>query len=237
MKVPYGLEVIENCFECKLRRGSLFCNFSEEVLRDFSALSHPSTYPGGAILFVEGQQARGAFVLCSGKAKLSTTSREGKVLILKIAGPSEVLGFSAVLSGVPYEVTAATAAPCRVNFIRGDLLVGFLRRHGEAGLHAAQAVSKEYQDACQDIQEILMAPSSTGKLAKLLLSWTNGRSNGDRQVRVRSVLTHEEMAQMIGSSRETVTRVLSELKKKQLISLEGSTLVIHDLPKLEELAS
>jgi CRP/FNR family transcriptional regulator, cyclic AMP receptor protein len=237
MKVPYGLEVIENCFECKLRRGSLFCNFSEEVLKDFSALSHPSTYPGSAILFVEGQQARGAFVLCSGKVKLSTTSREGKVLILKIAGPSEVLGLSAVLSGVPYEVTAATAAPCRVNFIRGDLLGGFLRRHGEAGLRAAQSVSKEYQDACQDIQEILMAPSSTGKLAKLLLSWANGRTNGDREVRVRSVLTHEEMAQMIGSSRETVTRVLSELKKKQLISLEGSILVIRDLPRLEQLAS
>jgi CRP/FNR family cyclic AMP-dependent transcriptional regulator len=174
---------------------------------------------------------------CSGKVKLSTTSREGKVLILKIAGPGEVLGLSAILSSVPYEVTATTASPCRLNFIRGDLLTGFFRRHGEAGLHAAQAVSKEYQDACQDIQEILMAPSSTGKLAKLLLSWTTGRSNGDRQARVRSVLTHEEMAQMIGSSRETVTRVLSDLKKKQLISLEGSTLVIHDLPGLEELAS
>jgi CRP/FNR family cyclic AMP-dependent transcriptional regulator len=237
MRAPYGLEVIENCFECKLRRGNSFCNWSDDVLRDFSAISHPSTYPGGAVLFIEGQPARGALVLCSGKVKLSTTSREGKVLILKIACPGEVLGLSAILSGVPYEVTATTSTPCRLNFIRGELLISFFRRHGEAGLHAAQAVSKEYQDACEDIQEILMAPSSTGKLAKLLLSWTNGRTNGDRQARVRSVLTHEEMAQMIGSSRETVTRVLSDLKKKQLISLEGSTLVIHDLLRLEELAS
>jgi CRP/FNR family transcriptional regulator len=185
---------------------------------------------------MEGQQARGAYVLCSGKVKLSTTSREGKILILKMATPGEVLGLSAVISSRRYEVTATTAAPCRVNFIHADALINFLRRHGEAGLRAAQAVSKEYQDACLDIQEILLAPSSAGKLAKLLLSWTNGH-NGDREVRVRTVLTHEEMAQMIGASRETVTRVLSDLKKRQLIRLEGSTLVIRDRIGLEELAS
>jgi CRP/FNR family transcriptional regulator len=191
------------------------------------------------VLFLEGQVGRGAFVLCSGSVKLSTTSREGKVLILKIAGPGEVLGLSAVLSGVVYEVTATTASPCRVNFLKADALLPFLRRHGEAGLRAARAVSRGYQDACQDIQEILLAPSSAGKLAKLLLSWTQGKciGNGDQEVRVRSVLTHEEMAQMIGSSRETVTRVMSDLKKRQFIRLEGSTLVIRNLSGLEELAS
>lgn len=237
MNVPYGLEVIENCSTCHLRKNGSFCNFSPQVLKHFNVISHQHTYPGGSVLFVEGQLARGSFVLCSGTVKLSTTSREGKVLILRIAEPGEVLGLSAVLSGVAYEVTATASAPCRVNFVKADILLNFLRMHGEAGLHAARSVSGEYQDACRDIQEILMAPSSTGKLAKLLLSWTPGRSNGEREVRVRSVLTHEEMAQMIGASRETVTRVLSELKRKQIIKLEGSTLVIRDRLGLEELAS
>jgi CRP/FNR family transcriptional regulator len=234
MKLPYGLVIIENCVECKLRQG--FCDLPSNALVGFSALGHQHTYPGGSVLFMEGQQARGAYVLCSGKVKLSTTSREGKILILKMACPGEVLGLSAVISDRRYEVTATTAAPCRVNFVHADALIGFLRRHGEAGLRAAQSVSKEYQDACLDIQEILLAPSSAGKLAKLLLSWTHG-NHGDREVRVRTVLTHEEMAQMIGASRETVTRVLSDLKKRQLIRLEGSTLVIRDRIGLEELAS
>jgi CRP/FNR family cyclic AMP-dependent transcriptional regulator len=234
MKLPYGLEIIENCVQCKLRQG--FCNLPPETLGGFNALGHKHTYPGSSVLFMEGQQARGAYVLCSGSVKLSTTSREGKILILKMAAPGEVLGLSAVISSRRYEVTATTAVPCRVNFLHADALISFLRRHGEAGLRAAQAVSKEYQDACLDIQEILLAPSSAGKLAKLLLSWTHGR-DGDREVRVRTVLTHEEMAQMIGASRETVTRVLSELKKRQLIRLEGSTLVIRDRMGLEELAS
>lgn len=237
MKVPYGLELIENCSDCRLRSHGSFCNFSPEVLKQFNQISHRHTYPGGSVLFVEGQTARGAFVLCSGRMKLSTTSREGKVLILRIAGAGEVLGLSAVLSGVAYEVTASAAVPCRINFVRAEALLSFLRQHGEAGLHAARSVSNEYQDACHDIQEILMAPSSAGKLAKLLLSWTPGNLNGDREVRVRSVLTHEEMAQMIGASRETVTRVLSDFKRKQIIKLEGSTLVIRNRPELEELAS
>ena len=77
MNTPYGLEIIENCVSCKLRRDKWFCGLSSEVLKAFSTASHLSTYPGGAVLFVEGQTPRGALVLCSGKVKLSTTSRDG----------------------------------------------------------------------------------------------------------------------------------------------------------------
>ena len=237
MNTPYGLEIIENCMSCKLRREKWFCGLSPDVLRSFSAASHLSTYPGGAILFVEGQTPRGAFVLCSGKVKLSTTSREGKVLILKIAEPGEALGLSAVISATPYEVTAETSGPCQVNFIERETLMRMLEKNGELGLHSAQALSKEFQSAYRDIHELVLARSSAGKLARLLLSWAVGRENGSSEIKIRSSLTHEEMAQMIGSSRETVTRLLSELKKKQLIRLEGSTLVIRNRTALEALAA
>lgn len=120
MKTPYGLEVTESCLACKLRKDSWFCGLSPEVLKAFSAATHPTTYPGGALLFVEGQMPRGAFVLCSGKAKLSTTSREGKVLILKVAEAGEVLGLSAAISGTAYELTAETTGPCQVNFVERE---------------------------------------------------------------------------------------------------------------------
>src|SRR5437667_11722748 len=237
MNTPYGLEIIENCLSCKLRRKNWFCGLSPDVLKSFSAASHLSTYPGGAILFVEGQSPRGAFVLCSGKVKLSTTSREGKVLILKMAEAGEALGLSAVISATPYEVTAETSGPCQVDFIERETLMRMLEKNGELGLHSAQALSKEFQSAYRDIHELVLARSSAGKLARLLLSWTVGRENGSREIKIRSSLTHEEMAQMIGSSRETVTRLLSELRKKELIRLEGSTLVIRNRIALEALAA
>jgi CRP/FNR family transcriptional regulator, cyclic AMP receptor protein len=238
MNTPYGLEIVESCLTCKLRKEHWFCGLSPDVLRLLGAASHLSTYPGGAVLFVEGQLPRGAFVLCSGKAKLSTTSREGKVLILKIAEAGEVLGLSAVIAGEPFELTAETAGPCQVNFVEREALMRLMEKNGELGLHASQALSKEFQSAYRDIHDLVLTRSSAGKLARLLLSWTPIREKFEPpEIRVRASLTHEEMAQMIGSSRETVTRLLSDLKKKELIRLDGSTLVIRNRTALEALAA
>jgi CRP/FNR family transcriptional regulator, cyclic AMP receptor protein len=238
MNTPYGLEIVENCLSCKLRKDHWFCGLSPEVLKLLSAASHLSTYPGNAVLFVEGQLPRGAFVLCSGKAKLSTTSRDGKVLILKIAEAGEVLGLSAVISGEAFELTAETAGPCQVNFVEREALMRLMEKNGEFGLHASQALSREFQSAYRDIHDLVLARSSAGKLARLLLSWTPIREQFEPpEIRIRSSLTHEEMAQMIGSSRETVTRLLSDLKKKELIRLDGSTLVIRNRTALEALAA
>jgi CRP/FNR family cyclic AMP-dependent transcriptional regulator len=238
MNTPYGLEIVDSCLTCRLRKENWFCSLSPDVLKSLSAASHLSTYPGGAVLFVEGQTPRGAFVLCSGKAKLSTTSREGKVLILKIAEAGEVLGLSAVVAGEPFELTAETAGPCQVNFVEREALMRLMEKNGEFGLHASQALSREFQSAYRDIHDLVLARSSAGKLARLLLSWTPIREKFEPpEIRVRASLTHEEMAQMIGSSRETVTRLLSDLKKRELIRLDGSTLVIRNRTALEALAA
>lgn len=131
MITPYGLPIVEDCMHCPLRKKSWFCHLSSDLLKSFSASSHLATYPGGAILFIEGQIPRGAFVLCSGKVKLSTTSREGKVLILKIVEPGEVMGLSAVISAEAYEITAETLEPSLVNFVDGDGLLRLMERSGE----------------------------------------------------------------------------------------------------------
>jgi len=235
MNTPYGLPIVENCTTCPLRKEGWFCQLSGDLLRSFSASSHLSTYPGGAILFVEGQMPRGAYVLCSGKVKLSTTSKEGKVLVLKMVAPGEVMGLSAVISGEAYEITAETLEPCLVNFVDREGLLRLMERSGELGLRSALAVSREFQYAYREIHELVLARSSSGKLARLLLSWGATESQA-REVRIHGSATHEEMAQRIGTSRETVTRLLSELRKKDLIKLEGATLVIKNRNALEALA-
>src|SRR5579883_2146307 len=223
MNTPYGLAIVESCTSCTLKREDCFCNLSPAVLKHFSQISHQTTYPPEATLFVEGQSPRGVYLLCSGKVKLSTSSRDGKVLILKMAGPGDMLGL--------------TAVPCQVNFVPREPFLDILERYGEAGLRSAQALSREFQSAYRDIHDLILARSSAGKLAKLLLSWTPSSDRNSKEIRVTSGLTHEEMAQMIGASRETVTRLLSDLRKKQLIRLEGSTLVIRNRNALEELVS
>ena len=239
MNTPYGMDIVESCLTCKLRKNQWFCGLSPEGLKSIGEASHITMYPGGALLFVEGQAPRGVYVLCSGKVKLSTTSREGKVLILRIAQPGEVLGLSAVISGESFEVTAETTEPCQVNFINRAGLLERIEKNGELGLRSSLALSREFQSAYRDIHDLVLARSSAGKLARLLLSWMPHKEKPAEsdEIRLRPTLTHEEMAQMIGSSRETVTRLIGDLKKKELIRLDGSTLVIQNRTALEALAS
>jgi CRP/FNR family transcriptional regulator, cyclic AMP receptor protein len=236
MRTPYGLEIIESCMGCKASRESFFCRFSPAVMRSVDEVSHHSIMPAGALLFVEGQTPRGVFVLCSGKVTLSTTSKEGKVLILKQSEAGEVLGLSAAVSGTNYEMTAETASPCQLNFIGRKDFMTLLQNESEVGMHAAMWLSHEFQSAYRDIHDLVLARSSSGKLARLLLSCAPRGIPESAELHLRSPMTHEEMAQRIGSSRETVTRLLSDLKKKRLIRLEGATLVIRNRTGLEALA-
>ena len=236
MKTPYGLEIIENCADCFCRKAGFFCGFSPGVVESLDQVSHHSTMPAGAILFVEGQISRGVFILCSGRVKLSTASREGKVLILKTVEAGEVIGLSAAVSGASYEMTAETAMPCQLNFVGRKDLLEMLHAHSEVGVHAALSLSADFQSAYRDIRDLVMARSSEGKLARLLLSCSPKQPAGCEEAHLRPAMTHEEMAQRIGSSRETVTRLLSDLKRKHMIRLDGAALVIWNRNALESLA-
>jgi CRP/FNR family transcriptional regulator, cyclic AMP receptor protein len=237
MRTPYGLDIIESCMGCKASRESFFCRFSSTVLRSVDEASHHTIMPEGAMLFLEGQMPRGVFILCSGTVKLSTSSKEGKVLILKQAEAGEVLGLGAAISGTNYEMTAETASACQLNFIGRQDLMNLLQSESEVGVHTALWLSREFQSAYRDIHDLVLTRSSSGKLARLLLSCAPPGLQQSQELHQRSAMTHEEMAQRIGSSRETVTRLLSDLKKKKrLIRLEGATLVIRDRTGLEALA-
>lgn len=240
MKAPYGLDIVDDCTACSNRNAKFFCGFSHSVLQSLNQVSHKSTLPAGAILFVEGQAPRGMSIVCSGRVNLSTTSREGKILILKTANAGEVLGLSASISGVGYETTAETATACQLAFVERKRFLELLASHSEMGAHTAECLSRDYQTAYRDIHDLVLTRSSAGKLARLLLSQSSREEFYGRQTqgetRLHSVMTHEEMAQRIGASRETVTRLLSHLRRKQLIRLDGPNLIIHDRTGLEALA-
>jgi len=219
-----------------MRADKIFCNLPTPAVQALETIKYTTAYPKGAVLFVEGQAPRGIFLLCKGRVKLSIGSSDGKMLILKISEPGEVLGLSATVSGKPYELTAETLDPCQVNFVKRDDFLRFLREHNEVCLRVAEQLSDKYNTACHEIRALGLSHSAAEKLAKLLLEWSQkngGRQNGNMKL----TLTHEEIAQMIGTSRETVTRLFADFKKRQLIQLRGSTLVIRNKAALETLVS
>lgn len=235
MSSPYGLPITENCLICKLRHSGFFCDLPKTSLEDFERVKYASAYPAGAVLFVEGQPTRGIYILCSGRVKLSTTSRDGKTLILRIAQPGEVLGLHATVSGKPYELTAETLQAAQLDFVKRDDFLRFLQNHADACLNAAEHLSQNCQSAYEMIRSLGLSHSVSEKLARLLLEWAADGEETKDGLRIKVSLTHEEIAQLIGTSRETVTRVLGEFREKQLAQLRGSTLLIRNKAGLEKL--
>lgn len=235
MRAPYGLNILDNCLTCPVRGEHLFCNLSAQAGQRLNEIKSTAVHPKGAMLFIEGQQPRGAFVLCTGKAKLSTSSREGKTIITKISEPGDVLGLNAVISNRPYEVTAEMMEPGQANFVPRDSLMHLLKDYPEVAVRIAQQLSRNYYTAYEEIRTLGLAASPSEKFAKLLLSWSTKSSGDDGSSQVKMTLTHEEIAEIIGTTRETVSRLFSEFKKKQLMQLKGATLVIRSRIALEKI--
>lgn len=234
-RTPYGLEIIENCLSCPHRAERLFCNLSEAGVKALASITSSAAYPKGATLFVEGQPARGVFILCSGRVKLSTSSADGKTLILRIAEPGEVLGLPATVTGTCYELTADVIEPAQANFITRNDFLGFLKDNGDAALRVAEQLGETYHSAISEMRTIGLSHSAGEKLARFLLEWAANYPEEKGQVRIKLTLTHEEIAQMIGSSRETVTRLLADFRKKNILQVSGSTLVIKNKQSLESI--
>lgn len=230
------LTLSDDCLSCPLRQAGDFCHLPQRLRPDFNSLGTLTIYPSHVVLISEGQQPPGIYIPCSGSVKLSVVAKDGKTVILKVAGQREVLGLSAVVSGRPSPFEATTMESCQIKFIEREAFLNLMRSSSEVAMVAAQLLSREIADTFNDVYQLLLARSSTEKLARLLLSWVEKHPQ-NRDLRVHSAFTHEEMAQMIGSSRETVTRLLSDMKRRELIRLEGSTLVIPSRLALQTLAS
>jgi CRP/FNR family transcriptional regulator, cyclic AMP receptor protein len=236
MLSPYGLDIIESCLTCKTRTERPFCDLSGVALQAFDTIKYATAYPKGSVLFVEGQAPRGIFVLCMGRVKLSICASDGKTLIVKVVEPGDVLGLSATVSGQPYELTAETIDPCQVNFVKRDDFLRFVKVHPDACFKVAEQLSSKYHTACHELRSLGLSHSAGEKLAKLLLEWSS-TNEGTAKPRMKLVCTHDEIGQMIGTSRETVTRLFMDFKKRRLVEGNGSTLVIHNVAALKLIAA
>jgi CRP/FNR family transcriptional regulator len=238
MPSPYNLDIHNTCVDCTVRAERLFCNMSQATVASMDSIKFTGVYPKGSLLFVEGEQPRGIFILCSGRAKLTTSSSEGKMLIVKIAEPGEVLGASATILGKPYEVSAETLEPSQLNFIKREDFLRFLNANAEVCMHTAQQLSEKYHAAQREIRSLGLSQTTGEKLAKLMLDWcARDGETTPKGIRLKVLLTHEEIAQMIGTTRETVTRLLSDLKRRKIIDVKGSTVLVLQKNDLENMVS
>jgi CRP/FNR family transcriptional regulator len=191
-------------------------------------------YRRGSVLFVEGQASRGVYVLCEGRAKVSISSAQGKTLVLRIAHPGDLLGINSTLTGNPYGTTVETVVRSRIDFIAREDLLRLLDRDKKACLGLAQALSRKLTGVVDHTRMLFLSNSASEKLARLLVKWCDENGKPTAQgIRINPGLTHEEMAQMICASRETVTRLFADLKRKRIVSFADNAIFIRNRKDLE----
>lgn len=219
------------------RKGEFFKALPAEALADLERLLAPSTYRSGMVLFSETQAASGIYVVLEGEIKLSINSPDGRRLSFRIAKAGEVLGLSSALSGGAYEMTADTLYPAKIAHISQQVFLQFMSRHPAVYQSVAREMVRTYNAACEQLRMVGLSTSVPERLARLLLVWSDeSDQKSERSARCRISLTHEQIGEFIGASRETVTRTLSIFKNHHLVAQHGCTLTIPSRVALESYA-
>ena len=214
-----------------------FYDFPPSLVDAMEQEAITTTYPTGAVLFAEGQAPRGVFIVRRGRVKLSISGSDGRTLILRIVDAGSPLGIAAVISRREYEATAETQEPSEISFLRQCDLLRLMRQHGEIALWVTQHISQDYAGTCREIRDLILSDSASEKLARLMVGWLDQNTESRNPTQVKLALTHEEIGQMIGTSRETISRLFAGFKKQRLIQQNGCTLVIPNRVALESLIS
>ena len=210
------------------------CDSPLNEIRGLDHLKVRKSYPRGTLLFAEGQKPRGIYVICEGRVKVSIASADGRTLVLRIAKPGDVLGINSVLSGRPSEATVETLGRCQMDFVSREDLQELLKRDRNACLSVAHALGNKLTGVVGHARLLFLSQSAAEKLARLLVRWCE--ESGKRTpegTRIEFRLTHEEIAQIICSSRETVTRLLADLKRKQIVSWSDNAIFIRNRKALD----
>lgn len=235
MKTLESMPPQHDCGTCVWRKPDFFCNLPEDAMRQFASIKVTHTYPKRSLLFIEGQPAAGIFVICSGRVKLSTYSEDGRSMIVRVAEAGDVLGLSASVAGLSYEGSAEVISECQANFVRSRDLIGFVNANAPAAFNAIRELSRNYHKAHEKICSLGLSASVSDKLAKLFLDWCERNPDGGAGAHIPMYYTHEEIAEMIGTTRETVTRLLKRFRVRKLITLDKSDLYIPDKRRLAEM--
>jgi CRP/FNR family transcriptional regulator, cyclic AMP receptor protein len=226
--------MLQSCLLCKVRKPDWCCSLSTQALAELDAMSTHSVLPKGSILFAEGHVPSSVSVVCDGRVKLTRSSRDGKTLLVKIARSGDVLGLSAVLSKTAYEVTAQAIEHTRIATFAQEDFLDFIQHHAEGSLHAAESLSNEYRAALTDACRLALPSSIAGRVAHLLLELVvENETAQDAQPKIHMSLRHEDLASMLGSSRESITRVLNGFRREGVISIEGTKMTILSKEALE----
>jgi CRP/FNR family cyclic AMP-dependent transcriptional regulator len=214
----------------------MFCPTGElRVILD--GLKTSSAFEPGAVAFHESAPCHSVFIVCEGRVKLTTASRSGQTLLLRLAGAGELLAAADAVSGVPYSSSAVAVEPSILASIPRETFLRLVGSYPAVACRLTRSLSAEYKFAQHETRFLGFGETSTARLARLLIDWATDERGGGATPHIPAYITHTDLAQAIGATRETVTRILSELRHRGVIAREQEAIVIRDAVELAALAA
>lgn len=206
--------------------GEFFRGLSDSARIDFGLLSTDFQCPSSRVLISERQKPLSILFLLEGQVNISMNSSDGRRFLLGVASAGDILGLTSAVSGDFSEIRAEARYPCKIASMRRHDFLDFLLRYPIACHNVVRELSLHHTRACVRLRTFGLTLTVHARLAGLLLEWCKTGEQRESGTAIRLVLTHGEIGECIGTSRESVTRTLKDLKSQYLVRQRGSTLIV-----------
>src|SRR5690242_20204872 len=225
---------VRNLYSRSLHLVNLFSALPSELVRELETKLVISEHKAGSVLYRQDEKAKGVFILFRGRIKLSAIVVGERTALLKIASPVEVLGVAAVLSSHLQITNAESLTSSVTGFLQSDEIATAVRNYPEFASAVAHQLARECMHTMGETLLLRVPSSSAQRLAAMLLRVSELANHSPTSECGKVGYTHAELGQLIGASRETVTRTLKQFERKGLVS--SNEIAGADFETLRELA-
>jgi CRP-like cAMP-binding protein len=208
-----------------LRSIPLFASLGDKETREIADLLIDRKYPKGAVVFEDGSLGDYMYVIQSGEVKITKMSEDGREKILEILGEGEFFGEMALLDREPRSASVKTTRACTLLALSRQDFLGLLRRNPDISLEIIRALSRRLRETDEQIRGLLFERVE-GRARRLLRRRATEPVSGRPDRRATPPLTHQQLADLVGTSRETITRVVKELKDEGWLEQQGKRYIV-----------
>jgi len=217
-----------------LRQISIFSELDGEFLEKIYKISRVRKYEKGRIIFMEGEPGEAFFYIKSGLVKISKLSRDGREHILHVLNEGHVFAEVTLFSNTEYPATAEVLEEAEIGIIKNEDLEKVIKENPDLSLQLIKYLNKRLVEAHMKIRNLALYDTyerTAQALVKLAEDYGKKSSKG---INLDLNISRQELANLVGTTRETVIRALTAFKKEHLIGIEKNTITIFDLEKLRE---
>lgn len=219
-----------------LRKVELFSTLEDGVLEELLALVAESEYLPGEVIVYEGMQAEAVYFVLKGKVKVYKLSAAGGQTLLNVFGPGDVLAEAVLFTESPYPATVEVMEPAVIGKLTTKKLERFITTHPGVALQLIRVLSKRLAFAQQQVHRLTQHDTLTRTASVLVLLANKYGVDTQKGVSIELNITREELAHFVGTTRETISRALSQLHREGLLNTRGRRISITDFPKLQRYA-